>query len=97
MFESCKLPSVWPKSVLNPIPKGLNKDPYIPLNYRGICLLSCVGKVFSGIINHHIVDYCESNNIHEEEQNGFSCNRSCEDHIYTLTSIIRNRVHTAVL
>ncbi len=92
LFESCILPSVWLKSVINPIPKGSNKDPYIPLNYRRISLLSCVGKVFSGIINHCIVDYCESNNIYEDEQNGFRRKRSCKDHIYTLTSIIRNRL-----
>ncbi len=46
LFESCILPSIWLKSVINPIPKDLNKDPYIPLNYRGISLLSYVGKVF---------------------------------------------------
>ncbi len=92
MFESCILPSVWLKSVINPISKGSNKDPYIPLNYRGISLLSCVGKVFTGIINHSIVDYCEFNNIYEDEQNGFRHKRSCEDHIYTLTSIITNRL-----
>ncbi len=31
LFESCILPLVWLKSVINPIPKGSNKDPYIPL------------------------------------------------------------------
>ncbi len=67
LFESCILPSVWLKSVINHIPKGSNKDPHIPINYRGIHFLSCVGKVFSGIINHSIVDYCESNNIYEDE------------------------------
>ncbi len=40
------LPPVWLKAVINSIPKGANKDPLIPLNYRGIRLLSCVGKVF---------------------------------------------------
>ncbi len=48
--------------------------------------------VFYGIINHCIVDNCESNNIYEDKQNGFRLKRSCEDHIYTLTSIIRNRL-----
>ncbi len=44
------------KSVINPIPKGSNKDLFVQLNYRGIRLLSCVGKVFSGIINKRIVN-----------------------------------------
>ncbi len=53
------------KSVINPIPKRSNKDPFVPLSYRGISLMSCVGKVFSGINNKRIVNYCESYNIYE--------------------------------
>ncbi len=33
------LPTMWLKSVINPIPKGSNKDIFVPLNYRGISLL----------------------------------------------------------
>ncbi len=80
----CLLPSVWLKAVINPIPKGANKDPLVPLNYKGISLLSYIGKVFSGIINYRIVIYCERNGIYEDEQNGFRRKRSCEDHIFTL-------------
>ncbi len=56
--------------------------------------MSCVGKAFSGIINKvkRVVNYCEDNNIYEDEQNGFRKKRSCEDHIFVLTSIIRNRI-----
>ncbi len=48
------LSSMWLKSVINPIPKGSNKDPFVPLNYRGIRLSSCVSKVFCGFINKKI-------------------------------------------
>ncbi len=65
------LPSVWLKAVINHIPKGANKYPLLPLYSTGISLLSCVGKVFSGIINYHIVNYSEMNDIYEEKQNGF--------------------------
>ena len=44
LFKTGIVPSLWLKSVINPIPKGAGKDPYIPLNYRGISLLSCIGK-----------------------------------------------------
>ena len=91
-FMSGFLPSVWLRAIINPIPKSASKDPHIPLNYRGISILSCVGKVFSGIINTRVVKYCEENNVFEDEQNGFRKNRSCEDHIFVLTSIIRNRL-----
>ena len=35
----------------------------------------------------------ESNNLQADEQNGFRANRSCEDHIFTLNSLIRNNVN----
>ncbi len=49
-------------------------------------------RCFSWLINHCIVDYCENNTICEDEQNVCRCKRSCEDQIYTLTSVIRNRL-----
>ena len=91
-FSSTLLPSVWLKAVITAVPKSSSKDPYVPLNYRGISLLSCVSKVFTGVINKRITGYCEENNVYEDEQNGFRKNRSCEDHIFTLTSILRNRL-----
>ncbi len=91
-FLSAILPTVWLKAIITPIPKSSSKDPYVPLNYRGISLLSCVGKVFSGIINVRVVNYCEENGIYEDEQNGFRIHRYCEDHIFILTSIIKNRM-----
>jgi len=91
-FEYGKLPSVWLKAIITPIPKSSTKDPYVPLNYRGISLLSCVCKVFTGIINKRIVDYCEMHDIFVDEQNGFRKNRACIDHVYTLTTVIRNRL-----
>ncbi len=90
-FSSSLLPSVWLKAVITPVPKSSSKDLYIPLNYRGISLLSCVSKVFTGIINNHIVCYCDEN-VYEYEQNDICKKRSCEDHIFTLTSILRNRM-----
>ena len=37
-----------------------------------------------------MTSYLEDNNILADEQNGFRSGRSCEDHIFTLNSIIRN-------
>ncbi len=91
-FLSAILPTIWLKAIITPIPKSSSKDPYAPLNYRGISLLSCAGKVFSGIINVKVVNYCEENGIYEDEQNGFRKHRSCEDHIFVLTSIVKNRM-----
>ena len=32
-------------------------------------------------------------NILADEQNGFKCNHSCEDHVCSLTAIVQNRLH----
>jgi hypothetical protein len=50
-FDSGKLPSEWLKSNILPIPKSSAVDPRIPLNYRGISLLSSIYKIYSSILN----------------------------------------------
>ena len=37
--------------------------------------------------------YLENMNILADEQNGFRCNHSCEDHVFSLTTILQNRLH----
>ena len=86
------LPSVWQSAWIKPIPKGAGKDPYVPLNYRGISLLSCVAKTYSGILNTRLSNFMKDHDLFPEEQNGFRQGRSCEDHIFSLTSIVRNRM-----
>ena len=48
-------------------------------------------KLYTKILNKRIVEYLDINNVTEDEQNGFRKNMSCEDHICSPTSIIRNR------
>ena len=91
-FESSVMPSKWKMAIISPIPKGADKDPFLPLNYRGISLNSCLAKVFSSILNKRIVSYCNELNLLVDEQNGFRVGRSCDDHIYSLTSIVRNQI-----
>ena len=89
-FTSGIIPSVWYKAVIHPILKR-GKSPLFPLSHRGISLMSCVCKAFSSILNNRITKYAEDENILAEEQNGFRRLRSCLDHIYALTTIIKNR------
>lgn len=95
LFNKCLnaniVPSLWSKAIIKPIPKSNKNDPRIPTNYRGISLISTVCKLYTNILNKRLVKYLETNDILEDEQNGFRKNRSCEDHIFSLTSIIRNR------
>ena len=92
-FDKSIVPSVWLKAIISPIPKCSKKDPYTPLNYRGISLLSNVSKTYTSILNNRINNYCENHNLIADEQNGFRKNRSCTDHIFSLNTIIRNRLN----
>ncbi len=87
-FESGLAPSSW----ITPIPKGADKDPCVPLNYRGISLLSYVQKIYSSILNKRLMQYLEFFDLLVDEQNGFSKNLSCVDHIYAFTSAVQNRL-----
>ena len=85
------IPSVWRTSIISPIPKSSSKDPCVPLNYRGISLLSCFYKLYTSLLNMRLGNFCEGNGYLVDEQNGFRPGRSCQDHVYTLSSVIRNR------
>ena len=91
IFESGLTPSSWNLALIKPIPKNSMTDPRIPVEYRGISLLSTVYKLYTGILNNRIVNVAESKGIYVEEQNGFRKLRSCEEHLFSITSIIRNR------
>jgi len=96
LFQMCldsgKIPAIWRRAIISPIPKSSNFDKRIPTNYRGISLISCVAKIYSSIINSRVSDMLDQKEIIVDEQNGFRNDRSCQDHIFTLDSVIRNRL-----
>ena len=77
------------KSIINTIPKDLSKCIFTPLNYRGISLLCTISKVYSSILPVRINNYCDIRNIFVEELNGFRQSRSCIDHIFSITTIVK--------
>jgi len=96
-FNNQMIPSDWSKAIICPIPKGSDKNPYLPLSYRGISLLPCISKVYTGILNYRLINYLEELDLLADEQNGFRPNRSCEDHVFVLTSIIQKRLWLIIL
>ena len=90
-FESGILPDTWSESVIKPIPKNKTNDPRIPLNYRGISLIPTMCKLFSMVLNNRLTKVIESLDMVCDEQNGFRKTRACIDHLYVLTTIIKNR------
>ena len=56
-----------------PIPKGQDKDPRNPSNYRGISLLSTIGKTFEKVLLTHIQPEVKLNPLQGGFKKGFSC------------------------
>ena len=90
LFDTGILPSSWRKAIICPILKDAQSDQRNPLNYRGISLLSSVSKLYTGFLNKRISKHLDSENNLADAQNGFRRNRSCDDHIFSLNSIIKN-------
>ena len=58
---SSEFPEHWITGMLLPIHKKGSKSP--PKNYRSIMLLSCLGKLFTSLLNERLQNYTMSNNI----------------------------------
>ena len=91
-FDIAHTPKSWHEAIITPVPKSRTSDPRVPLNYRGISLLSTCAKLYSSILNNRLVAYLETNDLIADEQNGFRSDRSCLDHIFAITTLIRNRL-----
>lgn len=74
--------------MIAPIFKSGNK--LDPGNYRGICVSSYLGKLFSSILNHRILDFTENKNIIHSSQVGFLRENRTSGHIITPRALLRN-------
>ena len=81
------IPTDWCISFISPIYKNKGKKSD-PNNYRGISIISCLGKLFTALINERLTKFADLNEIIGEEQAGFRAGYSTQDHIFTLHAII---------
>ncbi len=81
------VPDDWCVGVIQPLYKqrGSINDPD---NYRGITLLSCVGKLFTSCLNQRMSGYIEATGTLGSEQAGFRAGYSTLDHMFVLHSLI---------
>jgi hypothetical protein len=68
--------------------KGSRLDPG---NYRGITIMSVLGKLLCKILNNRLLGFLEQRNALHEAQAGFRTGRGCTDHQHTLSNIIQHR------
>ena len=83
-------PENWLFGIVKPIyqNKGSKADPG---NYRGITLVSCLSKLFTGVINKRFIECLENNNLLNENQTSFRKNYATLDHIFNFHTIIQLR------
>ena len=86
------VPEEWSIGLIVPIfkKKGSKFDTD---NYRGITLLSCLGKLFSAIINTRLTKFVENRKIIGEEQAAFREGYSTLDHAFVLNELINIYLH----
>ena len=71
---------LWSLSAIIPIFKNGNYDD--PNNYRGISLLSSLGKLFYGVLSNRLLRYCGGKSILSPSQLGFlPGNRTTDAHL----------------
>ena len=85
ILDSGCFPEQWSTSMISPIYKSKG-DRSNPQNYRPITILSCLGKLFTSILNGRLNDYLEDSIL--ENQAGFRKNYSTLDHIFSMHAFI---------
>ena len=80
-FESGVVPEDWRSGVIVPLYKGKGERTECK-NYRGISLLSVVGKIYTGILVDNVRRVTRS--LIDDEQGCFRAGRGCVDQIFTL-------------
>ena len=57
-------------------------------NYRGITLLSTLGKLFTRILNYRLMNWTENYAVYVEAQAGFRANMGASDNIFVLHGLL---------
>ena len=59
-----------------------------PSNYRGITIMSCLGKLFNSVLNTRLNEYLTENNVISKTQIGFQKKARTTDHMFVLCTLI---------
>ena len=92
ILDSGIVPETWLNGIIVPIfkNKGSRNE---SRNYRGLTILSCLGKLFTAIVNDRLNSFCEENDIVSLNQAGFRKGFSTLDHLFVFSSIAELYLH----
>ena len=86
IFENGTFPNDWSEGYIIPLHKKGSRSE--AENYRGITLLSSLGKLFTRVINNRLTDWSEKYYVLIEAQAGFRVNMSTVDDVFVLHSLL---------
>ena len=86
IFENGTFPNDWSEGYIIPLHKKGSRSE--AENYRGITLLSGLGKLFTRVINNRLTDWSEKYYVLIEAQAGFRVNMSTVDDVFVLHSLL---------
>ena len=91
IYELGYFPTNWAEGYVIPLHKkgGINDVN----NYRGITLLSTLGKLFTRLLNNRLYDWAEKYGVYIEAQAGFRAKMSTVDNIFVLHGLINHMVN----
>ena len=85
ILVSGNFPEGWTEGIITPIYKSGNS--LDASNYRGICVSSCIGKLFCSILNTRLMNYATKNQLIHPTQIGFIPGNRTADHAFTLKTL----------
>ena len=85
LFQMGYFPKQWSEGFIVPIFK--KGDINEVSNYRGITLLSTLGKLFTRILNNRLTEWAENYNVYIEAQAGFRKHMGTVDNIFVLNGL----------
>jgi len=86
VLDTGVIPSSWSEGYIIPIFKNKG-SPSQPENYRPITILSCLGKLFTSVLNARLTEFTKHYEVINESQAGFRAEYSTTDHIFTLHTL----------
>ena len=89
VWEGEDISGEWQESLIAPLPKCA--DTSKTGNFRGISLMSCLGKLFGRVLNARLGKFLEAGGALMPEQGGFRATMECPEQGYALTECLRRR------
>jgi len=91
IFDIGYFPECWSEGFIIPLHKKESLNDVN--NYRGITLLSCLGKLFTKILNTRLCNWAESYNVYIEAQAGFKSKMGTTDNIFVLHGLNNHMIN----